>query len=209
MSRFAFAALVSAVALAAPMAAAPALADVPTAENAAAFGPAVGSIAPAINLPDQRGNPRTLGNVSAQNGAVVVFVRSADWCPVCVSQLKDLAAQEAAFAQRGYNVVAITTDTAEKLGAAADRRDLIITMLADADRSVIRAFGVVDPAFAAREEGHRFFALPFPSTFILSPSGEVKAKLFEIELYGQDRGYAERVTPQAVLDAIDALPQPN
>lgn len=168
------------------------------------FGPAVGAEAPAVALADQTGAARTLADLSGEKGATIVFVRSLDWCPVCQRQLIDLDARAGEFAERGYPIVAVTTDTPEKLTTFADRRETSVTLLADSDRAVIRAFGVVDPAFADREEGHRFFALPFPSTFVLAADGTVVAKAHEAELYGQSRGYAERLSPEVILAAIDA-----
>ena len=45
----------------------------------ARLGPQVGEQAPDFTLTDQSGHPRNLKSVLGRNGAMLVFVRSADW----------------------------------------------------------------------------------------------------------------------------------
>ena len=43
------------------------------------LGPAVGERMPDFSAPDQNGKVRSLASLLKGNGAVIVFVRSADW----------------------------------------------------------------------------------------------------------------------------------
>ncbi len=43
------------------------------------LGPQVGDRVPDFNLPDQDGRARTLQSIMGPRGAMLVFVRSADW----------------------------------------------------------------------------------------------------------------------------------
>ena len=43
------------------------------------LGPQVGKRVPDFSLKDQRGTTRTLQSIMGENGAMLVFVRSADW----------------------------------------------------------------------------------------------------------------------------------
>jgi cytochrome oxidase Cu insertion factor (SCO1/SenC/PrrC family) len=43
------------------------------------LGPQVGEAVPDFTLRDQNGAPRTLQSVMGQRGAMIVFIRSADW----------------------------------------------------------------------------------------------------------------------------------
>jgi hypothetical protein len=43
------------------------------------LGPQVGDRVPDFNLPDQSGRMRTLQSIMGPRGAMLVFVRSADW----------------------------------------------------------------------------------------------------------------------------------
>ena len=55
------------------------------------LGPSVGVKAPDIGTRlDQAGKPCTLTDVMGKNGLVLMFFRSADWCPYCQAQLIDV-----------------------------------------------------------------------------------------------------------------------
>ncbi len=43
------------------------------------LGPQVGDRVPELNLPDQAGTTRTLQSILGRRGAMLVFIRSADW----------------------------------------------------------------------------------------------------------------------------------
>ena len=44
-----------------------------------AWGPAIGTEAPAISAPDQDGQSRDLDSLGEENGLLFLFARSADW----------------------------------------------------------------------------------------------------------------------------------
>ena len=54
------------------------------------YGPAPGEKLPAFSLPDQDGKVRSLQSLLGPKGALVLFYRSADWCPFCKAQLLEL-----------------------------------------------------------------------------------------------------------------------
>ena len=43
------------------------------------LGPQVGQRVPDFSLPDQNGRVRNLGSIMGPRGAMIVFIRSADW----------------------------------------------------------------------------------------------------------------------------------
>lgn len=47
--------------------------------DVSALGPQVGEIVPDFSLPDQRGQIQTRASIMGPTGAMLVFVRSADW----------------------------------------------------------------------------------------------------------------------------------
>ncbi len=47
--------------------------------DVSALGPQVGERVPDFRLPDQNGQMRTLQSIMGPRGAVLVFIRSADW----------------------------------------------------------------------------------------------------------------------------------
>ncbi len=48
-------------------------------DYAGAWGPALGSTLPALEAPDQAGNPRSLDDLAGEQGLLLFLVRSADW----------------------------------------------------------------------------------------------------------------------------------
>jgi len=55
------------------------LTDIPTGSRGMVSGPEVGERIPDFEARDQNGNPVSLSDVMGPNGAMIVFVRSADW----------------------------------------------------------------------------------------------------------------------------------
>lgn len=51
----------------------------PSEINVAELGPQVGEIVPDFSLPDQNGDIRTRDSIMGERGAMLVFIRSADW----------------------------------------------------------------------------------------------------------------------------------
>lgn len=185
--------------LAGSLAVAPAFAQ----DDVASFGPAVGaSIADVITAPDSTGTTRTFADLVGENGLVLNFNRSVDWCPFCKAQTLAVDAAFPEFAARGYNVVVLTTDTPELLADYVAERSPQLILIADPDSTIITALDMLDPAYP---EGHRRHGLPYPTTLVLSPDGEVEAKLLLEDIYGEDDAFRQRIDVADVLAAIDAL----
>lgn len=167
-----------------------------------AVGPEIGAPAPhQFSLTDATGVEQTLSDLAGENGSVVVFVRSADWCPFCQKQLIELSGMAAEFDERGYSLVSVSTDTVDELEEFNERQDIQFTMLADPDSVAIEAFGVRDPAY---DENHRAFGVPYPITFVLDESGVVTDKFYNAPGYGEQGGYRVRVDSKKVIEALDA-----
>jgi peroxiredoxin len=62
----------------------------------------------------------TLHDETPPNFTLVVFYRGLH-CPICVKYLLELGRQLAAFEERGVQVVAVSSDTAERAQAMADK----------------------------------------------------------------------------------------
>ena len=140
--------------------------------------------------------------VNGQNGAVIMFVRSVDWCPFCQRQVLDANTRLAELRDRNFNLVAVTTDTAEKNARFSDQRDINFTLIADPARALIANLEVADPTYfgSRRAEG-----LPYPVAFVVDAEGRVISKVYEEALYGEEGAYRERSDFDAVLAAIDAV----
>ncbi|OQW60105.1 MAG: hypothetical protein A4S17_10995 [Proteobacteria bacterium HN_bin10] len=172
-----------------------ALIAAPAAAQTHNFGPAVGATLPAISAPDQTGAIRTLASLAGENGTVLLVTRAADWCPFCQAQMVQLEGARAEIEQRGYRIVTISTDSVEELAAFDRRRNIGYTMLSDEQAQIVRQLNLLDPTM---QPNRRHNGLPTPTILILSPQGEVRAKL-------GDANYRVRPAPEAVLATLDSL----
>jgi peroxiredoxin len=164
---------------------------------AAAF-PAVGDKAPAVSGTDIAGKTRTLKQVAGRKGTVLMFFRSASWCPYCKAQLiamNDKAA--AALVTRGYSLVGLSYDAPEVLAKFADERNVAWPLLSDPKSQVIDGWQLRDPAYPA---GNRAYGVPRPAVYVIDRKGIIRARLME-------ENYRVRPQPEAVLAAVDALGQ--
>lgn len=61
-----------------------------------------------------------LSSEKAERGTVVCFYRGLH-CPICANYLKELEKRVEAFAERGVDVIAVSSDTEERTRAMADK----------------------------------------------------------------------------------------
>ncbi len=167
----------------------------PASASAFDVGPAVGAKVPAISAKDVGGKGVTIKSLSDKNGVVLVFFRSAKWCPYCQKQLMELKDAQAPLAQRGYKLVALSYDDAEVLTKFTAQRQIPFQFLSDQGSVTIDAFKLRDPQY---KEGSFAYGVPMPSIFVISPKGIVQAKLAE-------EGYKTRPPVAAVLGAVDSV----
>ncbi len=160
------------------------------------IGPAVGSPMPALHATDATGAPRTLKSLTGPKGVVLVFFRSAKWCPFCQAQLLQLKTAPAELEKRGYRLAAISYDAPETLAAFAEKRAINYTLLSDQGSVTIDAFGLRDKQYP---KDSMAYGVPEPAMFVIAPNGVIRARLAE-------QGYRTRPTVEALLATVDALP---
>jgi peroxiredoxin len=134
---------------------------------------------PTFILKDQDGNPQTLQSLSGPNGLLILFNRSADWCPFCKSQLIDLETARHNFEAKGIHIASITYDSPQILKAFATRRNIHFSMLSDPDSATIDAFGVRN--HEAEATGLKA-GIAVPNYFLIAPDGTIQKRYAETEL---------------------------
>src|SRR5581483_6208376 len=98
-----------------------------------------------FSLPDQHGKVWSLSSIMGPKGAMLVFYRSADWCPYCKTELIDLQSRVKELQARGYGVAAISYDRVQVLADFSVRRGITFPLLSDAGSATIRAYGILNP----------------------------------------------------------------
>src|SRR5690242_13869933 len=114
------------------------------------LGPQVGATVPDFNLPDQHGRTWSLQSVMGPKGAMIVFYRSADWCPYCKTQLLELQSQYAGLRKDGLGLAAISYDSQDVLGAFSQQHGITFPLLSDAGSATIKRYGILN---TVAEEG--------------------------------------------------------
>jgi len=160
--------------------------------------PAVGDKAPAVSGADIAGKTRTLKQLAGRKGTVLMFFRSASWCPFCKAQL--IAMNESAGAglnSRGYALVGLSYDDPAVLAKFAAERKVAWPLLSDPQSKVIDRWQLRDPAYPP---GNRAHGVPLPAVYVIDKKGVIRARLME-------SNYRQRPQPEAVLAAVDAVGQ--
>ena len=181
------------------------------------LGPQVGQTVPDFSLSDQTGKAWTRRSIMGPKGALLLFYRSADWCPYCKTQLIDLQSRLGELRAKGLGVAAISYDPVPTLAEFATRRQITFPLLSDAGSATIKAFGILNPmpemAFGPDKDDPAVIAelrkyvsggrtnpswagIAFPGTFILDPQGKVVSRFFEDY-------YVERATFSNILLKLD------
>jgi len=161
----------------------PALAEVPV----------VGENIPhSLKAKDSEGQSKSFESVKGENGAVLIFLRSADWCPYCQAQLLNLAQEGSQIEDLGYHIVIISYDTVPVLKNFKSKYTFPYTMLSDEGSEIIKAFGVLNTDIP---EGSTYYGIPHPTIFVVDASGVVQGVLTE-------EGYKSRPDMSKIVAAI-------
>lgn len=164
------------------------------------LGPQVGERVPDFSLKDQTGKTQTLQSIIGRRGAVLVFVRSTDWCPYCKTQLVELQGRAQSLQAQGLGIAVISYDSQEAHARFSQERRISFPLLADVGSETIKRFGLLNPV-PARALGPdkdnpavkalvqkyvsvvnptaRMVGIAFPGTFILDRQGRVTSRFFE------------------------------
>jgi len=177
------------------------------------LGPQVGGRVPDFRLSDQFGRMQTLQSIMGAKGAMLVFIRSADWCPYCKTQMIELQNRVQDLKARGLGVAVISYDPVEILSAFTKQHGISFLMLSDVGSATIKRYGILntvamelagpnakDPAIADDIKTYvsvfggnaRMAGIAFPGTFMLDRSGRVTSRFFE-------DSYITRTTVASVL----------
>ena len=162
------------------------------------LGPAMGTVIPHdLTARDQNGVPQSFKTLAGNKGAVLVFFRSANWCPFCQMQLIDLnlhAAKEAK--ELGYPIIGVSYDPIKHLDKFSHKWSITYSLLSDEGSKIIDAFGVKNTTDFTPES--RAWGVPHPIIIVTDKNGVIKEKLFK-------EGYRDRPEPQVILDVLKAL----
>ncbi len=162
------------------------------------LGPAVGTKIPhPLTAKDQHSADQTFASLTGDKGSVLVFYRSADWCPFCQMQLIDLNlhAKEKAEAL-GYTLIGISYDPVATLDKFSEKWSIGFPLLSDDGSRIIDAFGLRNDS--RYKEGDRAWGVPYPMLIVTDSEGTILAKLSK-------EGYRDRPEPAVLVETLEGL----
>ncbi len=161
------------------------------------LGPAIGTKIPHnLAVKDDQGNNQNFNKLVGEKGAVLVFYRSAKWCPFCQRQLIELNKSAADSAKElGYNLIGISYDDVTAINKFKVKNNISYPLLSDKGSKIINAFGIRNEA---HKEGHFAYGIPHPILIVTDRNGIIKAKL-------REDGYRNRPEVEVLLETIENL----
>lgn len=104
----------------------------------------VGSMAPEFELADQHGEARTLAALLVR-GPLVLYFYPADFTPVCTAEACMFRDVHTEIAEAGLSVAGISPQSSASHQKFGGRHKLPFPLLADTDKSVVRAYEANGP----------------------------------------------------------------
>lgn len=158
-------------------------------------GPSVGSTVPALSVTNAQGASVALRELSGRNGVVLVFFRSAKWCPFCQKQLIELKEAMGPLAERGYRLAAISYDPADVLRQFTEKWSIPYPLLSDTGSKTIDAWKLRD---VSHKPDSFAWGASYASIYVIAPDSTLKAKLAE-------ENYRVRPPLGVILTTIDGM----
>ena len=137
-----------------------------------------GDTAPDFTLTSDTGEEVTLSGLRGRK--VIVYFYPAAMTPGCTKQACDFTDSLDSLKGAGYEVLGISPDKPEKLAKFRERDGLGITLLSDADRSVMQAYG----AFGEKKLYGKTVQGVIRSTFVVDAEGKLELAQYNVKATG-------------------------
>jgi len=139
---------------------------------------APGDPAPDFTLPTDTGDQVSLADLRGRK--VIVYFYPAAMTPGCTKQACDFTDSLDSLKGAGYDVLGISPDKPEKLAKFRERDHLTITLLSDADKSVMNAYG----AFGEKKLYGKTVEGVLRSTFVVDEEGKIALAQYNVKASG-------------------------
>jgi peroxiredoxin Q/BCP len=137
-----------------------------------------GDVAPDFTLPADTGEQVSLS--SLRGGKVIVYFYPAAMTPGCTTQACDFTDSLDSLQAAGYTVLGISPDEPAKLSKFRERDALTITLLSDADKQVLNAYG----AFGEKKMYGKTVEGVIRSTFVVGEDGRIELAQYNVKATG-------------------------
>jgi peroxiredoxin len=147
------------------------------------IGPTIGKKAPDITVINTQQQSVNIKQLSSDKGLIILFFRSADWCPFCKKHLIELNDQAKQFTQLGYGLAAISYDNTDILKKFAEQQHINYPLLSDQKVQTMSAYDIVNKEYSVDDDN---YGIPYPGVVVIDNKGNVMRKHFF-------KGYKNRV----------------
>jgi thioredoxin-dependent peroxiredoxin len=137
-----------------------------------------GDPAPDFTLPSDDGSTVTLSDLRGRK--VIVYFYPAAMTPGCTTQACDFTESQSSLRDAGYDVLGISPDAPGKLATFRTRDSLGITLLSDADRTVMKKYG----AFGEKMLYGKTVEGVLRSTFVVDEAGTIALAQYNVKATG-------------------------
>lgn len=147
------------------------------------IGPEIGYKAPVLAALDKNGQQVSTKSLNGENGLIILFFRSADWCPFCQKHLIEFNEQAKNLKKLGYGLAAISYDDEKVLNDFSLKHDISYPLLSDIDAKTMINYGILNKQY---NEGSKHYGIPYPGVVVINKQGNITHKHFF-------EGYKKRV----------------
>ena len=137
-----------------------------------------GDPAPGFTLTSDTGEQVSLGDLRGRK--VIVYFYPNAMTPGCTTQACDFSDSLASLEAAGYEVLGISPNTPDKLAKFRERDGLTITLLSDADKSVMQAYG----AYGEKKLYGKLVEGVIRSTFVVDEDGRLTLAQYNVKATG-------------------------
>jgi peroxiredoxin Q/BCP len=138
--------------------------------------PNVGDNAPAFSLPDENGNPVSLGDFAGK--WLVLYFYPKDNTSGCTKEARDFTERLQTFSELNAVVIGVSRDSAETHRRFIEKHELGISLLSDPEHRVHKAYG----AWGLKKNYGKETMGVIRSTFLISPEGKIAAKWEKVKV---------------------------
>jgi len=137
-----------------------------------------GDPAPTFTLPSDTGDLVSLGDFKGRK--VIVYFYPNAMTPGCTTQACDFSDSLSSLKGAGYEVLGISPDPPAKLAKFREKDGLTITLLSDADKSVMNSYG----AFGEKKLYGKTVEGVLRSTFVVDEQGNIELAQYNVKATG-------------------------
>lgn len=108
--------------------------------------------------------------LKGENGTILLFVRSVDWCPYCQQQLINWNSQAERFEALGYKIHAVSYDPIATQDKFRETHNITIDIISDPQSNMIKSFNILNTDM---KQETKYYGIPYPYIFVINENNTV------------------------------------